>query len=115
MKEMGVLLQSLVKLSELELTGNPLCSKNKYRERIIVMASNIVTLDGKEIKQMSRQFLQNWKTSKEEKQQQQQQQLLVNTNSINNIKQQQQNQHDAAKTSHICKCSKIQLISMHVC
>ena len=31
----------------LTLTGNPLCTKNKYRERIIVMASNIGTLDDK--------------------------------------------------------------------
>lgn len=65
MKEMSVILKCWPKLSELDLSGNPLCMKNKYRERIIVLAPNIKILDGKEIQDMSRQFLQNWKLSKE--------------------------------------------------
>jgi protein phosphatase 1 regulatory subunit 42 len=65
MKEMSLLLKCWPKLMTLELMGNPMCIKNKYRERIIVQAPNIKILDGKEIQELSRQFLQNWKTSKE--------------------------------------------------
>ncbi len=65
MKEMSVLLKCWPQLWSLELNGNPVCLKNKYRERIIVQAPNIEHLDGKEIQELSRQFLQNWKTSKE--------------------------------------------------
>jgi protein phosphatase 1 regulatory subunit 42 len=65
MKEMVVLLKCWPKLWKLELAGNPLCLKNKYRERIIVLTPHLEMLDGKEIQEMSRQFLQNWKTSKE--------------------------------------------------
>lgn len=65
MKEMSILLKCWPKLKILNLSGNPLCLKNKYRERIIVLAPNIQSLDEKEIQEMSRQFLQNWKMSKE--------------------------------------------------
>lgn len=65
MKEMSVMLKCWPRLVTLDLVGNPLCSKNKYRERIIVLAPNIRTLDGKEIQELSRKFLQNWKLSKE--------------------------------------------------
>ena len=80
MKEMSVMLKCWPHLVDLNLSGNPLCVKNKYRERIIVLAPNVKTLDGKEIQDMSRQFLQNWKLSKEmmnanQIQQQQQQQM----------------------------------------
>ena len=57
MKEMVVLLKCWPKLWKLELTGNPLCLKNKYRERIIVLTPHLEMLDGKEIQEMSRQFL----------------------------------------------------------
>lgn len=65
MKEMSVMLKCWPRLTNLDLTGNPICSKNKYRERIIVLAANIRVLDGKEIPEMSRKFLENWKLSKE--------------------------------------------------
>lgn len=61
------------RLWKIELSGNPLCLKSKYRERIIVAAPNIEILDGKEINNLRRQFLQNWKASKETPQQQHQQ------------------------------------------
>ena len=69
MKELVLLLKCWPRLWKLELNGNPLCLKNKYRERIIVLTPNLEYLDGKEIQEMSRQFLQNWKTSKEVTQQ----------------------------------------------
>ncbi len=65
MKEMSVLLKYWKKLWKLELSGNPLCLKSKYRERIIVIAPNIEVLDGKDINNTSRQFLQSWKANKE--------------------------------------------------
>ena len=65
MKEINVLLKLWKKLWKLELSGNPLCFKSKYRERIIVVAPNIEVLDGKEINNTSRQFLQSWKANKE--------------------------------------------------
>ncbi len=65
MKEMSNLLKYWFRLRKLEINGNPFCSKNKYRERIIVQAPNIEWLDGKEIQDVERQFLQNWKESKE--------------------------------------------------
>jgi protein phosphatase 1 regulatory subunit 42 len=52
-------------LWKLDLSNNPICNKSKYRERIIVMAPNLEVLDAKEINDMSRQFLKNWKASKE--------------------------------------------------
>lgn len=96
MKEMSVMLKCWPRLSTLDLSGNPICAKNKYRERIIVMTSSVRVLDGKEIPEMSRQFLQNWKLSKEmmnsnqqqqqlmaaSEQQQQQQQKLLNRNEV---------------------------------
>jgi protein phosphatase 1 regulatory subunit 42 len=65
MKELSTLLKYCFRLRKLELIGNPLCAKNKYRERIIVQAPNIEIFDGKEIQDVERQFLQNWKESKE--------------------------------------------------
>jgi hypothetical protein len=65
MKEINLFLKCLQNLVKLNLTGNPLCTKSKYRERIIVLAPTIQELDGKDINDLSRKFLQNWKTSKE--------------------------------------------------
>jgi hypothetical protein len=69
MKEMSILLNFWPKLKRFSLSGNPICFKNKYRERIIVLAPNLEYLDDKEIKEISKQFLQNWKISKEISQQ----------------------------------------------
>ncbi len=65
MKEIGMLLSCWPRLTKLDLSGNLICLKNKYRERLIVMAPKLLVMDGKEIQATSRQFLQNWKTSKE--------------------------------------------------
>ncbi|XP_074642721.1 protein phosphatase 1 regulatory subunit 42-like isoform X2 [Tubulanus polymorphus] len=65
MKEIAHVLGSWRHLSRLELSGNPLCNKSKYRDRIIVMSLSLESLDGKEINETSRQFLINWKASKE--------------------------------------------------
>ncbi len=64
-KELKNLMMGWRSLWKLDLSYNPICNKSKYRERIIVMAPNLEVLDGKEINDMSRQFLKNWKASKE--------------------------------------------------
>ncbi|XP_021914130.1 protein phosphatase 1 regulatory subunit 42-like isoform X2 [Zootermopsis nevadensis] len=46
------------RLTSLELIGNPVCSQQKYRERLIIFSSNnLVLLDGKQIHDTSRDFL----------------------------------------------------------
>ncbi|XP_055007100.1 protein phosphatase 1 regulatory subunit 42 isoform X1 [Boleophthalmus pectinirostris] len=54
-------------LVQMDLSGNPMCKKHKYRDRLIIVCKKLVILDGKEIKEMTRQFLINWKASKEAK------------------------------------------------
>ncbi|CAL8319468.1 unnamed protein product [Boreogadus saida] len=52
-------------LQRLDLIGNPACQKPKYRDRLITACPRLEVLDGKEINDLSRQFLVNWKASKE--------------------------------------------------
>ncbi|NXJ95716.1 PPR42 phosphatase, partial [Corythaixoides concolor] len=64
MKDLEVVLNKWTKLRRMDLTGNPICQKPKYRDRIVVQSRTLESLDGKEIKEMERQFLMNWKASK---------------------------------------------------
>ncbi|KFQ19268.1 Protein phosphatase 1 regulatory subunit 42, partial [Merops nubicus] len=64
MKDLEVVLSKWTKLRRMDLTGNPICHKPKYRDRIIIMSQTLESLDGKEIKEMERQFLINWNASK---------------------------------------------------
>ncbi|OPJ83534.1 protein phosphatase 1 regulatory subunit 42 [Patagioenas fasciata monilis] len=64
MKDLEVALKKWTKLRRMDLTGNPICHKPKYRDRIVVQSQTLESLDGKEIKEMERQFLMNWKASK---------------------------------------------------
>ncbi|KAJ7411974.1 hypothetical protein WISP_99740 [Willisornis vidua] len=64
MKDLKVVLNKWKKLRRMDLTGNPICQKPKYRDRIVVQSQTLESLDGKEIKEMERQFLMNWKASK---------------------------------------------------
>uniref|UniRef100_A0A8B9S2H4 Protein phosphatase 1 regulatory subunit 42 n=1 Tax=Accipiter nisus TaxID=211598 RepID=A0A8B9S2H4_9AVES len=64
MKDLEVVLNKWTKLRRMDLTGNPICHKPKYRDRIVVQTRTLEFLDGKEIKDMERQFLMNWKASK---------------------------------------------------
>ncbi|XP_072307454.1 protein phosphatase 1 regulatory subunit 42 [Eucyclogobius newberryi] len=52
-------------LVHMNLSGNPVCKKHKYRDRLTIVCKRLVILDGKEIKALTRQFLINWKASKE--------------------------------------------------
>lgn len=65
MKELSRVLDAWQSLWRLELTGNPLCNKKKYRDRVIVMSKSIVMLDGKEINETAKRFLMNWKASRD--------------------------------------------------
>ncbi|XP_056679985.1 protein phosphatase 1 regulatory subunit 42 isoform X4 [Monodelphis domestica] len=65
--ELELLLKKLSKLWKMNLNGNPVCLKPKYRDRLIVMSLSLENLDGKDIKQIERQFLMNWKASKDAK------------------------------------------------
>uniref|UniRef100_A0A8C3J9C3 Protein phosphatase 1 regulatory subunit 42 n=1 Tax=Calidris pygmaea TaxID=425635 RepID=A0A8C3J9C3_9CHAR len=66
MKDLEVVLNKWTKLRRLDLAGNPVCHKPKYRDRIVVhvLFSLAESLDGKEIKEMERRFLVSWKASK---------------------------------------------------
>lgn len=73
-------------LQKLEMTGNPVCNKSKYRDNIIVASQSLgrsmdirylieivspifrlvsELLDGKQINKLERRFLMSWKASKE--------------------------------------------------
>ncbi|XP_016061919.1 PREDICTED: protein phosphatase 1 regulatory subunit 42 [Miniopterus natalensis] len=66
-KDLEFLLNKLMKLWKMDLKGNPVCLKPKYRDRLILVSKSLDCLDGKEIKNMERQFLINWKASKDAK------------------------------------------------
>ncbi|XP_064240188.1 protein phosphatase 1 regulatory subunit 42 isoform X3 [Aotus nancymaae] len=66
-KDLEFLLNKLLKLWKIDLNGNPVCLKPKYRDRLILVSKSLEFLDGKEIKNIERQFLMNWKASKDAK------------------------------------------------
>ncbi|XP_072460873.1 protein phosphatase 1 regulatory subunit 42 isoform X2 [Notamacropus eugenii] len=66
-QDLELLLDRLPKLWKMNLNGNPVCLKPKYRDRLIMISKSLESLDGKEIKQVERQFLINWKASKDAK------------------------------------------------
>ncbi|XP_068018611.1 protein phosphatase 1 regulatory subunit 42 [Melanerpes formicivorus] len=64
MKDLEVALHQWTKLCRMDLTGNPICQEPKYRDRIVVQSPALESLDGKEIKEVERQFLMNWQASR---------------------------------------------------
>lgn len=64
MKEIAGVLQNSARISELRISGNPICHLPKYRENIIVTAPELKLLDGKQITPIQREFLLNWKISR---------------------------------------------------
>ncbi|XP_037984140.1 protein phosphatase 1 regulatory subunit 42 isoform X2 [Motacilla alba alba] len=63
MKDLKVVLKKWTKLRRLDLTGNPICQKPNYKDRIIIQSLTLEYLDGKEIHEIERSFLINWKAS----------------------------------------------------
>ncbi|KAM9839694.1 protein phosphatase 1 regulatory subunit 42 [Aulostomus maculatus] len=55
------------RLLQLDLRGNPVCKKRKYRDCLIPACKTLDVLDGKEINELTRQFLTNQKAFKEAK------------------------------------------------
>ncbi|KAM3840946.1 protein phosphatase 1 regulatory subunit 42 isoform 1-T1 [Vipera latastei] len=64
-KDLEFVLSIWTKLYKMELNGNPVCHKPKYRDKVILQSKCLELLDGKEIKEMERQFLTNWKASRD--------------------------------------------------
>nr|XP_028592622.1 protein phosphatase 1 regulatory subunit 42 isoform X1 [Podarcis muralis]XP_028592623.1 protein phosphatase 1 regulatory subunit 42 isoform X1 [Podarcis muralis]XP_028592624.1 protein phosphatase 1 regulatory subunit 42 isoform X1 [Podarcis muralis]XP_028592625.1 protein phosphatase 1 regulatory subunit 42 isoform X1 [Podarcis muralis]XP_028592626.1 protein phosphatase 1 regulatory subunit 42 isoform X1 [Podarcis muralis]XP_028592627.1 protein phosphatase 1 regulatory subunit 42 isoform X1 len=64
-KDLEFVLGVWTNLRKLELNGNPVCQKPKYKDRVIQQSKSLESLDGKEIKEMERQFLMNWKASRD--------------------------------------------------
>ncbi|XP_053813910.1 protein phosphatase 1 regulatory subunit 42 isoform X1 [Vidua macroura] len=64
MKDLEAVLKKWTKLRRIDLTGNPICQKPKYKDRIIIQSLTLESLDGKEIHEMERRFLMNWKASR---------------------------------------------------
>ncbi|EDO47417.1 predicted protein, partial [Nematostella vectensis] len=75
MKELSRVMAAWPYLWRLEVSGNPLCQKKKYRDRIIVMSNSLVMLDGKEINATAKRFLMNWKANKDARKRQRKQHL----------------------------------------
>ncbi|XP_043923105.1 protein phosphatase 1 regulatory subunit 42 isoform X3 [Protopterus annectens] len=67
LKEVEHVLKKWHSLQRLDLIRNPVCIKPKYRDRIIVASKHLEFLDGKEVNQMAREFLINWKASRDGK------------------------------------------------
>ncbi|XP_059838269.1 protein phosphatase 1 regulatory subunit 42 isoform X4 [Hypanus sabinus] len=67
LKELEYVLGQWPKLWYLNLSGNPVCRKTKYRDKVMVMSTSLQVLDGKEVNNTARQFLLNWKAFREAK------------------------------------------------
>ncbi|KAM9308385.1 protein phosphatase 1 regulatory subunit 42 [Gastrophryne carolinensis] len=63
--DLEIVLRKWPKLWRMDLSGSPICQTSKYRDRVIVLSKSLEILDGKEIKEMARQFLVQWKASRE--------------------------------------------------
>ncbi|XP_041824354.1 protein phosphatase 1 regulatory subunit 42 [Melanotaenia boesemani] len=63
-------------LLQMDLSGNPVCKKPKYRDHMIIVCKNLECLDGRDINEITRQFLNNWKISKEAKKKKRNKQML---------------------------------------
>ncbi|XP_028290911.1 protein phosphatase 1 regulatory subunit 42 [Gouania willdenowi] len=67
-EELEDVLSHWPQLLQMDLNGNPVCKTTKYRDRLIVVCERLETLDGKEINELTRQFLIKWKESKQTRQ-----------------------------------------------
>ncbi|XP_041670426.1 protein phosphatase 1 regulatory subunit 42 [Cheilinus undulatus] len=65
-EDLEVVFSHWPELLQMDLSGNPVCGKAKYRDRLITVCISLEVLDGREINESTRQFL-IWKASKEAK------------------------------------------------
>ncbi|CAM4788994.1 unnamed protein product [Rotaria magnacalcarata] len=68
LRELIQLLSVWPRLKRLDTSRNPMCTRARYRERLIVVSTTLEMLDGKQITDNSRQFLMSWKASREAQQ-----------------------------------------------
>ncbi|XP_019721846.1 protein phosphatase 1 regulatory subunit 42 isoform X2 [Hippocampus comes] len=54
-------------LVQMDLRGNPVCKTAKYRDRLITACKALEVLDGRDIHEVTREFLVKWEASKEAK------------------------------------------------
>uniref|UniRef100_A0A8C1GV66 Protein phosphatase 1, regulatory subunit 42 n=1 Tax=Cyprinus carpio TaxID=7962 RepID=A0A8C1GV66_CYPCA len=66
-QEIETVFRQWSQLRLLNLNRKPVCHKPKYRDRLITACRILEDLDGKQINELSRQFLINWKASKDAK------------------------------------------------
>merc|ERR1712157_57314 len=59
-------LRSCHNIRQLEILGNPITKLRKFRERIVVLTPNLVSLNNRDINALERQFLINWKSSRKQ-------------------------------------------------
>ncbi|XP_038149515.1 protein phosphatase 1 regulatory subunit 42 isoform X1 [Cyprinodon tularosa] len=83
--ELEAVLELWPQLLTLDLTGNPVCKKQKYRDRLITVCKSLETLDGRDINELTRQFLINWKASKEANRRRTNNQILARTRDPTNV------------------------------
>ncbi|XP_049912772.1 protein phosphatase 1 regulatory subunit 42 [Epinephelus moara] len=67
MEELEDVFSHWPQLLQMDLGGNPVCKSKKYRDHLITVCKRLEVLDGREINELTRQFLINWKASKEAK------------------------------------------------
>ncbi|XP_026219932.1 protein phosphatase 1 regulatory subunit 42 isoform X2 [Anabas testudineus] len=67
MEELEDVFSHWPQLLDMNLSGNPVCKRTKYRDCLITVCKSLEVLDGREINELTRQFLINWKASKEAK------------------------------------------------
>ncbi|KAM7390529.1 hypothetical protein PAMA_008609 [Pampus argenteus] len=77
MEELEDVFSRWPQLLEMDLSGNPACKKPKYRDRLITVCKRLEVLDGREINELTRQFLISWKASKEAKKKQNNNHILT--------------------------------------
>ncbi|XP_026860260.2 protein phosphatase 1 regulatory subunit 42 isoform X1 [Electrophorus electricus] len=77
MQELEMVFSQWPQLHRMDLRGNPVCHKPKYRDQIITVCKKLEDLDGKEINELSRQFLINWKASKEAKKKEKDEKIMT--------------------------------------
>lgn len=66
LRELTQLLRSSwQRLHRLDIANNPLCHRQKYRDRIIVAAPALETLDGVEVSETTKQFLRSWAANRD--------------------------------------------------
>ncbi|XP_037136226.1 protein phosphatase 1 regulatory subunit 42 isoform X1 [Syngnathus acus] len=66
-------------LVQMDLRGNPVCKTAKYRDRLITACKGLEVLDGRDIQEVTREFLVKWEASKEAKKKKKKEEELLKT------------------------------------